>query len=352
MGMGQSIATITEDTQTFALKFTGLSSMGNGKILDWTANVIPTPVGPEIHISWGGVVCKWDGQGPKNNSILDKKFLCYWSDNRIIPDWYVICMAPTSGASAFSASKGLNKIANPYAAYAGNVIMFVFVTSSKPSKVTSGPVASGCEGQRATIQCPSGQTIAGGTVKYGRWNNNVCHHGTVKRNTGSRVATGQLPKKCVGQNSCQFTVDNGYGLGDPYGGTYKHFEVAPQCLGSNRMVYLLIAKIPPAPPPPTPLIVAPPPVPANTAVFELNVATPNSTSTTNKVTIYIKSGVAATVYSTIDVVVNGGAAPTPTPHLNSAWIIPSPTRQGWHIVEITIGQMHQVRYEVQNLEGL
>lgn len=93
----------------------------------------------------------------------------------------------------------------------------------------------GCEGEGTTVKCPSGQTIAGGTIKYGRWNNNVCAHGTVNPNTPARVATGQLPNKCIGQNSCQFTVDNGYGLGDPYGGTYKHFEISPQCAGSSSI---------------------------------------------------------------------------------------------------------------------
>jgi len=96
-------------------------------------------------------------------------------------------------------------------------------------------LASGCEGQGATVQCPSGQTIAGGSIKYGRWNNNVCPHGTVNGNTAARVATGQLPNHCIGKNSCQFNVDNNYGLGDPYGGTYKHFEISPQCVGSKSI---------------------------------------------------------------------------------------------------------------------
>ena len=93
----------------------------------------------------------------------------------------------------------------------------------------------GCEGQSTTVKCPSGQTIAGGTVKYGRWNNNVCAHGTVNGNTAARVATGQLPNKCIGQNSCDLTIDNGFGFGDPYGGVYKHFEVSPQCVSSKSI---------------------------------------------------------------------------------------------------------------------
>jgi hypothetical protein len=43
---------------------------------------------------------------------------------------------------------------------------------------------SGCEGVGASLsECPNG--IASGTIKYGRWDNTICPHGTVNANTAA-----------------------------------------------------------------------------------------------------------------------------------------------------------------------
>jgi hypothetical protein len=94
-------------------------------------------------------------------------------------------------------------------------------------KTYKGKPVTGCEGQDAKLTCGS-DTIVGGTIRYGRWDNTTCPHGTVSSQTPSREATFDLPSTCYDKTDCTININNGI-AGDPYGGVYKHFVVTPEC---------------------------------------------------------------------------------------------------------------------------
>lgn len=94
-------------------------------------------------------------------------------------------------------------------------------------KTYKGKPVTGCEGQNAKLTCGS-DTIVGGTIRYGRWDNSTCPHGTVSSQTPAREATFDLPSSCFDKTDCEININNGI-AGDPYGGVYKHFIVTPDC---------------------------------------------------------------------------------------------------------------------------
>ena len=85
------------------------------------------------------------------------------------------------------------------------------------------PPSTGCEGQNALIQCPDGQTIAGGTIRYGKWDNSCSGWSGAPRDT-----TKSLPQDAIGKNSYSININNDL-MGDPSNGTYKQFSVTPIC---------------------------------------------------------------------------------------------------------------------------
>lgn len=81
------------------------------------------------------------------------------------------------------------------------------------------------------ISCPKGQIVSGVNVKYGRWNNKTCSHGTVKSNTKASHMTFNVPSSYLGKQSVNW---NGANIGklagkDPTPHIYKHFEMTPTC---------------------------------------------------------------------------------------------------------------------------
>jgi hypothetical protein len=91
----------------------------------------------------------------------------------------------------------------------------------------TGSRASGCEGGSANISCSAG-TIQGVNVKYGKWSPGTCpgpNSGTSEQRFYTKRFT---PASCVGKTSCTLPIDNSLG-GDPWGGTFKHWVVTPDC---------------------------------------------------------------------------------------------------------------------------
>lgn len=85
------------------------------------------------------------------------------------------------------------------------------------------PPILGCEGQTATIRCPEGQTISGGTIRYGKWDNRCSGWSGAPREVSR-----PLPSDAVGRATYSITINNGL-MGDPINGTYKQFTVTPTC---------------------------------------------------------------------------------------------------------------------------
>jgi hypothetical protein len=88
----------------------------------------------------------------------------------------------------------------------------------------------GCEGRPATLTCPQGQVIKAATIQYGRWNNNVCPHRSVRASTPRRFREYTL-SHAIGQNSHSMVAD---GLhvdinDDFHPGVYKHWEISFTC---------------------------------------------------------------------------------------------------------------------------
>jgi hypothetical protein len=83
----------------------------------------------------------------------------------------------------------------------------------------------GCEHNTVDIRCPSGTIIHDGRIYYGKWGNSKCD-GTTRPTQG---AIGRLPGGCVGNESCRFVVNNNVGMGDPYPGVLKQYEVTSVC---------------------------------------------------------------------------------------------------------------------------
>ena len=120
------------------------------------------------------------------------------------------------------------------------VVMIYFLTSSTPSKsvTPSKPVTpsdtgerftvSGCEGEDKPIKCPTNKKITAGNIKYGRWDNNICPHGTVNSSTNPIFKNYPLLNQ---QEIIQSGVMSGYNSlkDDPYVNVFKHYTVDYTC---------------------------------------------------------------------------------------------------------------------------
>ena len=90
------------------------------------------------------------------------------------------------------------------------------------------------------ITCPKGQIVSGVNVKYGRWNNKTCSHGTVKSNTKASSMTFDVPSSYLGKQSVDWkgaTIDKLAGK-DPSPHIYKHFEMTPTCKRPDSSIAL------------------------------------------------------------------------------------------------------------------
>lgn len=103
-------------------------------------------------------------------------------------------------------------------------------TSAAAEMAVATPVAtprytkSGCEGVGASLsECPNG--IASGTIKYGRWNNTICPHGTVGPNTAAVYKEYPL---AAGLKEIPGAI-NTFVNDDPMFGTTKHYEASYIC---------------------------------------------------------------------------------------------------------------------------
>ena len=75
----------------------------------------------------------------------------------------------------------------------------------------------------ALSECPNG--IASGTIKYGRWDNTICPHGTVGPNTAPVFKEYPLT---AGITSIPGAI-NTFVKDDPLYGTAKHYEASYIC---------------------------------------------------------------------------------------------------------------------------
>jgi|688.fasta_scaffold00564_45 hypothetical protein len=87
-----------------------------------------------------------------------------------------------------------------------------------PAPIPPGCV-SGSEGQTVITSCPNNETITGGTIRYGRWDNTA----------EPKEKTVSIPRTCIGQSSCAVQVNNDSMGGDPYPNIFKQFVICPTC---------------------------------------------------------------------------------------------------------------------------
>lgn len=94
---------------------------------------------------------------------------------------------------------------------------------------TLSATLSGCELDTGkTIKCEKG-TIKTADIRYGRWDNTVCPHETVKSDTPAKENTYPMPD-AVGKASWEIPVPvNEYVKEDPYPGVLKQWEVKYSC---------------------------------------------------------------------------------------------------------------------------
>lgn len=93
-------------------------------------------------------------------------------------------------------------------------------------------VLKGCQHDKLpAISCPKGSVVSDVNVKYGRWNNKICPHATVKTNTKSSNMTFHVPSSYLGKQTINWNGINADKLAgkDPSPGIYKHFEITPTC---------------------------------------------------------------------------------------------------------------------------
>jgi hypothetical protein len=99
-------------------------------------------------------------------------------------------------------------------------------STSTPTPAPTQYTIVGCEADSASLACPDGTSIQSGYIRYGRWDNTVCPHPTVKNN-GRDIAF-PLPTNFIGQKSVTISDWNSL-KGDPRRGVYKHFKVDYTC---------------------------------------------------------------------------------------------------------------------------
>ena len=81
-----------------------------------------------------------------------------------------------------------------------------------------------CETEPVTFtECPNG--ITSGTIKYGRWDNTICPHGTVNQSTPPIFKEYPL---AAGTKEIAGYI-NDYVKDDPYYGVSKHYEASYVC---------------------------------------------------------------------------------------------------------------------------
>jgi len=89
--------------------------------------------------------------------------------------------------------------------------------------------ASGCEANAPALPCPVGYVIGSGTLKYGRWDNEICPHPTVNSKTPAEYDTFAIPRRCKGMNSCKIGPMDPQS-GKAYVNVYKHYELTYTCI--------------------------------------------------------------------------------------------------------------------------
>lgn len=95
------------------------------------------------------------------------------------------------------------------------------------------PVAYGCENDKIpNLTCDPGHVVTDATFSYGRWNNNICPHQTVRNNTPMKWGVYNVPTQyyegkqelAIGEVSPSTLAKE-----DPYPNVYKHYQIKGTC---------------------------------------------------------------------------------------------------------------------------
>lgn len=104
-----------------------------------------------------------------------------------------------------------------------------------PSTSTS---ALACEGNRASMSCPSGQTVSVISASYGRHDAHTCPHANVpNQNCHASNSLERVKRQCDGRRSCSPQASAGV-FGDPCVGTYKYLETSYVCIPASASAEL------------------------------------------------------------------------------------------------------------------
>ena len=82
-----------------------------------------------------------------------------------------------------------------------------------------------CDSVNVNPSCPTGQFIASGSLKFGRWDNNICPGPGVNSSTPVSFDIFNLPFSCLqGVSSCNLRSSSNLiqNFGDPSPGVSKH----------------------------------------------------------------------------------------------------------------------------------
>ena len=91
-----------------------------------------------------------------------------------------------------------------------------------------------CEGNSTQIACQENSNIISGTIKYGRWENQVCKGQFIPAGPNSKNYS--IPTSCIGKNSC--TIDKNALTEDPLPGISKEFQVTLSEPRAGITIYL------------------------------------------------------------------------------------------------------------------
>lgn len=107
----------------------------------------------------------------------------------------------------------------------------IMMAPVKINNVIEQAVVAGCEYEPVQMRCSNNKGISNARIKYGRWNNKVCPHGSVNENTEPRQKLYML-KSAEGKNSFEFSNINSHPdvNEDIYPGVVKHWEVEYNCI--------------------------------------------------------------------------------------------------------------------------
>ena len=117
-----------------------------------------------------------------------------------------------------------------YATHSPRIVEGFYATKDDTQTV----VVYGCEKKPITpLSCPSGYVATSASMKYGRWDNNVCpDKKTVKSTTPPKFGVFQIDKQYLNKQKIDWGKATAVDLAkqkDPYHGVYKQFEITATC---------------------------------------------------------------------------------------------------------------------------